>query len=82
MIQQLTTIEEFRRAINGGLPIVITRSTGRAHFHANPRVCLPHVIEDNFREKVIINGGRHGHYFVVGSLQEAEQRWPSLTKCY
>jgi hypothetical protein len=80
MIRELKTVEEFREAMQRRESIVITDSAGN-RFHATPWACSPHVIEDNFFTKVITNGGRNGGYFAVDSLDEAEYRWPGVTKC-
>jgi hypothetical protein len=79
MIEELTTIPEFRDALRRRVSIVITDSTGN-RFHANPWSC-EHVDEDFFVTKVIKNGGKSGGYYAVGSLREAEERWPSVVRC-
>jgi len=81
LIQELETVEEFCDALRRELPLVITDTTGRNHFHQAPWAC-GHVLEDNFRTKVIENGRRNGSYFAATSFGEAQDRWPSLTRCF
>jgi hypothetical protein len=79
VIRELTTVAEFREAVRRH-SIVITDSTGH-RLHATPWACYPHVTEDNFVTKVIDHGGKGGRYFIVDSILEAEERWPSIVTC-
>lgn len=71
MIEELKTKEEFLAAVRRGAPIVITDTGKAARFHPSAQGC-DHVTFDGFAEKVLVNGGKNGKYFAVGSRQEAE----------
>jgi hypothetical protein len=80
MIRELTSLGEFRQADSRRESIVITDATGNI-FHQAPWSC-DHVTEENFVAKVLINKGRNGRYFAVGTFAEAQNRWPGLTRCW
>lgn len=81
MIRELRSREDFKGAVQAGGPIVITDKAGPARFHPSGTSC-DHVTFDGFREKVLVNKGRNGGYFSVGSRAEAEEQWPSLSDCW
>jgi hypothetical protein len=39
------------------------------------------VIEDRFINQVVVNQGKSGGYFSVGSLTEAPEGWESVVPC-
>ena len=81
MSQELSTREAFDEALRRGCPIVITDISRPAHYHPSAQSC-DHVTIEGFTEKVLVNGGKNGKYYSVGSRTEAEQRWPSLSDCW
>jgi len=83
LITELTTMDEFKKALKGRGPIVITDSTHNT-FHANPWSCGDglHVTMENFHQKVVVNNNSGGRYFSVSTFPEAEQRWSSITRCH
>jgi hypothetical protein len=81
VIQELVTRGDFLEAVRKGRPIVITDKAGGARYHPSAQSC-DHVTLDGFAEKVLANRRKSGGYFSVGSRNEAEQRWPSLSDCW
>jgi hypothetical protein len=79
VIQELSRREAFDQAVRQRRPIVITSSKA-ARFHPSAQSC-EHVTIEGFTEKVLVNGGKNGKYYSVGSRSKAEHRWPSLSDC-
>lgn len=77
----LTKVEEFRELLAGDAYLVITDNVHKtATLHSDPSGCS-HVQERSFEQKVVTNRGANGSYHRVGSLKEAESRWPHLRVC-
>ena len=70
---ELTTLEDFRAAIGGGL-IVITDTANPNKVHR--RDCV-HVREENFLTKVV-NGVGNGGYFLVLTENEAARKYDAV----
>jgi hypothetical protein len=78
---EIRTREQLENVLESRSALVVTDKPERtATFHTSPQDCS-HVGEETFATKVLENGGKHGGYFTVTSLADAEATWPELRVC-
>ena len=80
VLRELTSLEDFRKALGVGAAIVITDTASGARFHSAPAVCRG-VREEYFVQKVLVGGMRNGRYYTGADEATAQERWPSLRRC-
>lgn len=76
----ITSLGEFRDALDSKEGIVITDAASGPRFHVDPAKC-GHVQERWFESKVLANAEKNGGYFAVGTLEEARETWPDVLVC-
>lgn len=79
-VVELTTEDEFDRAVADDALIVKTDSAGPPKLHFKPDRCSG-VTQENFRLKVIVGRGKNGRYYRTSDPAAAKQRWPRLALC-
>ena len=79
--RELLDIEDFRDAVEQGLPILnVDLPTATEVLHRRPHGCSG-VDEKWFVQKVIENDRTTGGYFVIADERGARKRWPQMSPC-
>ncbi len=79
-VVDLAAEEDLESAIADGAFIIKTDTAGPPKLHLKPLQCSG-VSRDNFRQKVILGGGKNGRYYRAVDPAPARQRWPRLEVC-